>query len=87
MDVHKRLHPQTWRTTSDTFETNKIGNIHLTLPKFSTSKTTSLMPYIHFIEEGDPSPMYELITGLETLVNWKAILNFHDETVTIDHVK
>ena len=31
--------------------------------------------------------MYDLIIGLETLANWKAILNFHDLTVTIDHVK
>ena len=46
----------------------------------------SLMPDIHFIEEGSPSPMYDLIIGLETLVKWKAILNFHDKTLTIDHV-
>ena len=53
---------------------------------FSTSKTTSRIPDIHFIEEGDPSPMYDLIIGLETLVNWKAILNFYDKTLTIEHV-
>jgi hypothetical protein len=44
------------------------------------------MADIHFIEEGQPSPMYDLIIGLETLVKWKAILNFHDKTLTIDHV-
>ena len=31
--------------------------------------------------------MYDLIIGLETLAHWKAILNFHDSTVTIDHVE
>ena len=31
--------------------------------------------------------MYDLIIGLEMWSNWKAILNFHDKTVTIDHVK
>jgi len=31
--------------------------------------------------------MYDLIIGLESLANWKAILNFHDLTVTIDHVE
>ena len=31
--------------------------------------------------------MYDLIIGLETLTNWKDILNFPDLTVTIDHVE
>ena len=31
--------------------------------------------------------MYDLIIGLETLANWKAILNFHELTLTIDHVE
>ena len=31
--------------------------------------------------------MYDLIIGLETLANWKAILNFHDKTLSIDHVE
>ena len=44
------------------------------------------MPDIHFIEEGDSSPMYDLIIGLETLVQWKAILNLYDNILTIDHV-
>ena len=86
IDVHNRVHPHTLRTSSGTFETNKVGNINLTLPKFSTSKTMSLMPDIHFIEEGNPSPMYDLIIGLETLVNWKAMLSFHDKTLIIDNV-
>jgi hypothetical protein len=87
IDVHKRLHPQIWRTSSDTFETNKVCNTNLTLPKFSNSKIMSLMADIHFTEEGQSFPMYDLIIGLETLVNWKAISNFHDKTLTIDHVE
>ena len=39
------------------------------------------MPDIQFIEEGQPPPVYELIIDLETLANWKAILNFHDLTL------
>ena len=31
--------------------------------------------------------MYDLIIGLETLAEWKTILNFHDKTVTIDHIE
>ena len=44
------------------------------------------MPTINFIEEGDHSPMYDLIIVLETLVNWKDVLIFHDNTLTINHV-
>ena len=42
---------------------------------------------IQFIEEGNSPPMYDLIIGLETLANWKTILNFHELTLTINHVK
>ena len=85
--MHDRLHPQRWKTSNGIFETNKVGNIRLTLPRFSKSKVMSVMPDIQFIEEGQPPPVYDLIIGLETLANWKAILNFHELTLTIDHVE
>eukprot|EP00957_Ditylum_brightwellii_P027767 2098307-Ditylum_brightwellii.AAC.1 len=47
----------------------------------------SVRPNIQFIGEDQPPPIYDLIIGLEKLSKWKAILNFHDKTVTIDHVK
>ena len=87
IDMHNRLHPQKWKTSNGIFETNKVGHVQLTLPKFSTSKVFSVRPDIQFISEDAPLPMYDLIVGLETLANWKAILNFDDLSVTIDHVK
>jgi len=87
IEMQNRLHPQRWKTSNGIFETNKVGVINLTLPKFSTRKIMSVTPDIQFIEEGDPPPMYDLIIGLETLANWNAILNFHDLTLTIDHVE
>jgi len=54
IDMHKRLHPQRWKTSNGIFETNKVANIKLTLPTFSTSKVMSVMPDIQFIERGDP---------------------------------
>ena len=44
------------------------------------------MPDIQFIEKGQPPPVYDLIIGLETLALWKAILSFHDLTLTTEHV-
>ena len=51
IDVHKRLHPQKWRTSNGVFETNKVANLQLTLPKFNASKTMSVMPDVQFIEK------------------------------------
>ena len=31
--------------------------------------------------------MYDLVIGLETLADWKAILNFHEKTVAINYVE
>ena len=45
------------------------------------------MPGIHFIEECELFPMYDLIIGLKTLINWKTILNFHGKSLTLDHVE
>jgi hypothetical protein len=52
--MHNRLHPQRWKTSNGIFETSKIGNVLLTLPKFSTSKIMSVRPNIQFIDEGQP---------------------------------
>jgi len=87
IDMHDRLHPQKWKTSNGIFETTKVCNLLLTLPRFSSSKIMSVRPDIQFIDEDQPPPMYDLIIGLETLANWKAILNFEDQTVTIDHVE
>jgi hypothetical protein len=33
IEMQTRLHPQRWKTSNGTFETNKVGVIKLTLPK------------------------------------------------------
>ena len=47
----------------------------------------SVRPDVQFIDEDQPPSMYDLIIDLETLSEWKTILNFHEKTVTIDHVE
>ena len=46
-----------------------------------------LIPDIHAIEEDEMFQIHDLIINFETLVNWKAIINVHDKTLTIDHIK
>ena len=59
----------------------------LTLPRFGISRVMSVRPDIQFIDKDQPPLMYDLTIGLETLSEWKMILNFHDKTVTIGHVE
>ena len=47
----------------------------------------AVRPDIQFINRDQPPSMYDLIIGLETLSEWKTIINFHNKTVTINHVE
>ena len=42
IDMHHRLCPQRWKTSNGVFETTKVGNVLLTLPRFSISKIMSI---------------------------------------------
>ena len=59
----------------------------LTLPRFSTSTKMSGRPDIQFVDDDQPPQMHDLTICLEMLSKWETILNFHDKTVTIDHVE
>ena len=67
IDMHDQLRPLRWKTSNGIFGTNKVGNVLLTLPKFSISKIMSVRPDIQFIDEDQPPPMYGLIIGIERL--------------------
>ena len=86
-DDDEKLRPQRWKTSSGIFETTKVGDVLLTLPKFSISKIISVRPDIQSIDGDQPPPMYDLTIGLETLAKWKTILNFDDKTATINHIE
>jgi len=53
--MQNRLHPQRWKTSNGIFESNKVGIIKLTLPRFSTNEVMSVTPDIQFIEEPPPN--------------------------------
>ena len=83
IDMHDRLHPHRWKTSNSISDTTKVGNVLITLLRFSISKIMPVGPDIQFINEDQPPPMYDPIIDLETLSEWKTTLNFYDETVTI----
>ena len=62
------------------------AQLDLTFPEFSTLKIALLKPDIVKVPKSDAMPIYDLIIGVETLASISSILNFANQTVTIDHV-
>jgi hypothetical protein len=54
--------------------------------EYSASKSVWLTPDIVEYEIGDPSPLYNLIIGKQTLQDIGAVLNFKEKTITIDSI-
>eukprot|EP00957_Ditylum_brightwellii_P106290 8108372-Ditylum_brightwellii.AAC.1 len=72
-----------------TLHLSKVLNKHpLTcINNYTPKDGRPAMVFLRPPKEDQPPPMYDLIIGLEILSKWKAILNFHDEIVTINQVK
>ena len=83
----ERISPQIWRTSNGSFSTTEVGKLELTFPEFSTSKRFDFCPDIVKIPYGDIPPIYDVIIGVKSLSKIGAILNFANNTVTIDTVK
>ena len=79
-----RRKAQTYRTSTGTFACQEVGEINLTFPEYSTSKYHSLRPDVYTLSNEDRKPDYDLILGTETLKKLGVVLDFNQETVTID---
>ena len=82
----RRNAAQKWRTSNGTFETNKVGKLDLIFPNFSESKIASLRPDIFGLAADSAQPAYDLIIGIQTMINMGVILNFKTKKVTIDEI-
>ena len=82
----RRNAAQKWRTSNGTFETNKVGKLDLIFPTFSESKIASLRPDIFELAADSAQPAYDLIIGIQTMINMGVILNFKTKKVTIDEI-
>jgi len=56
----------------------------LIFPEFSSSKDARFSPDVITVPESAPSPVYDLIIGIKSLTEIGAILNFDENTLTID---
>ncbi len=86
ISVVKRVVPQSWGTSIDTFVTNKVGNIEISFVEFSASKKVRLQPNIVEYSPGDQAPMYDLIIGKQTMHDLGEKLDFQEKTITIDEI-
>jgi hypothetical protein len=82
----KRAVPQSWGTLNGTFKTNKVGKVTLSFVEYSLSKSVHLTPDIVEYEAGATAPLYDLIIGKQTLHDIGAVLDFKEETITIDSI-
>ena len=82
----ERYAPQKWRTSNGTFTTTKVGKMKLVFPEFSSSKDAYFSPDVITVPKSAPSPVYDLIIGIKSLTEIGAILNFSENTLTIDKV-
>ncbi len=79
--------PQKWRTSSGTFSTTEVGDLELTFPEYSKLKRFNFRPDIVQIPEGDIPPIYDVILGVKSLAKIGTVLNFAENTITIDKVE
>ena len=55
-------------------------------PEFSSTKEVTLVPDVLSVPSEEPLPQYDLILGIQTMVNLGCVLDFNKKTVTIDEV-
>jgi hypothetical protein len=63
-----------------------VGDITLSFVDYSLSKSVHLTPDIVEYKAGATAPMYDLIIGKQTLHDSRAVLDFKEETITIDSI-
>jgi len=69
-----------------TFLATSVGKLEVTFPDFLSSKVSSFKPDIGKIFKNYAAPIYNVEIGIENLAKIGIILNFAEETITIDHV-
>jgi hypothetical protein len=84
--ILKRAVPESWNTSNGTYKTKKVGEVELSFVEYSASKKVHLHPDIVEYSKGEPSPLYDLIIGKQTLHDIGAVLDFKERTITIHDI-
>jgi hypothetical protein len=86
ISVVKRVVPQSWGTSNDTFVTDRVGDIEISFVEYSASKKVCLQLDIVEYSPGDQAPMYDLMIGKQTMHDIGVKLDFQEKTITIDKI-
>jgi hypothetical protein len=86
ISVAKRVVPQLWGTSNDTFVTDTVGDIEISFVEYSAGKKVWLQPDIVEYSPGDQALIYGLIIGKQTMHNLGVVLDFQEKTIKIDKI-
>ncbi len=84
--VVKRAVPQSWGISNHNFNTDKVGDVEISLVEYSASKKVHFQPDILEYDPGGQLPIYDLILGKQTLHNLGVVLDFKGKTIQIDKI-
>ena len=79
-----RLVPKPWCTSNGTFHTEGKGKLEIQFVEYSHSKTVTLQPDIVEYDDDSEKPTFDLIIGTESMKEFRIILNFPEQVITID---
>jgi hypothetical protein len=86
ISVVKRAVPESWGTSNGTFQTKKVGDGEISFLDYSDSKRIHLKPdIVEYAHNGAP-PLYNLILGKQILHDLGVVLDFKENTITIDEI-
>jgi hypothetical protein len=86
ISILKRVVPQSWGTSNDTFVTDRVGHIEISFVEYLASKRLCLQPDIVEYGPGDQAPMYDLMIGKQTMHNLGVKLDFQEKTITVEKI-
>jgi hypothetical protein len=73
-------------TSNGTFDTDKVGDIEISIVEYSVSKKVRLQLDIVEYDPGRQAPIYDLTIGKQTLHNLGVVLGFKEKTIKIDKI-
>ena len=78
--------PLKWNTSAGTFTTKKVGKVDITFCEFDSHATHHVDANVVRLSKSDPTPMYDLILGTQTLNKLGVTLNFKDKTINMEDI-
>jgi hypothetical protein len=86
ISVAKQVVPWSWGTSNGTFVTDTVGDIEISYVEYSSKKKVNLQLDIVEYSPGGQAPMYDFMTGKQTMHNLGVVLDFQEKTIKTDKI-